>query len=98
MNSTQPKNRYLFFGGDDRGGSCVYFLARSPIEVKRKYPTLTYWEDESRFSEEILRKFPIFDIDSDPQTHKILRTLKQAADEFYASLGEQVRPPTEQSG
>jgi hypothetical protein len=90
------KKPYLFCYDYGTGGLWYYFRALEPNDVRRKYPMLKYVEDEPAWltpKEKERKLAESFDVDAPPSSSPRLEILKRAADEYFASLGEQVLPP-----
>ena len=91
------KHHYLFCYDYGTGGMLVYFRAQKPNEVRRKYPILRHIDKPPAWltvsEEQRLLETRCFDIDASPSSHPFLDALNKAADEYFASLGEQVLPP-----
>ena len=91
------KHLYLFCYDYGMGGVWCYFRAHKPNDVRRKYPMLTYVENEPSSmtpkDRDRLMTDMCFDVDAIPSSHPYLEALQKSADEYFASLGEQVLPP-----
>jgi hypothetical protein len=91
---------YLFALDGGTSATYCYFTADSPRDVLRKYPVLTFVEDEWAWMtdewKESVKRRRLFDVDDNPEVHGgFLQALKQASDAYRSSLGEQVLPPRE---
>jgi hypothetical protein len=92
------KQLYLFSYDYGTGGLWYYFRAYKPNDVRRKYPFLVYVEQEpawltAKIKESLLARSS-FDVDDLPSSSPTLTNLKAQADQYFASLGEQVLPPS----
>jgi hypothetical protein len=97
VNTLTDCNVYLFAYDYGTGGVWCYFRAKHPDDVRRKFPTLTYVDKEPRWLtpkvRERLLSTRCFDVNAPPSSHPFLEGLQRTADEYFASLGEQVLPP-----
>jgi hypothetical protein len=97
VNTSAADNLYLFCYDYGTGGVWCYFRAQRADDVRRKYPTLTYVDKQPAWftpeQRERLLATRCFDVDAPASSHPFLEALKRSADEYFASLGEQVLPP-----
>jgi hypothetical protein len=91
------KQLYLFCHDYGTGGIWCYFRAHKPNDVRRKYPMLIHVDEPPAWftakEEQRLLETMCFDVDAPPSSNDFLGALKRSADEYFASLGEQVLPP-----
>jgi len=93
----EDDNLYLFCYDYGTGGVWCYFRAQHPNDVRRKFPTLTYVDEQPTWltpkERGRLLTTMCFDLNALPSSNHFLEALERSADEYFASLGEQVLPP-----
>ena len=99
MNTPGDDKLYLFCYDYGTGGVWCYFRAQRPNDVRRKFPTLTYVDKQPAWltpkERERLLTTLCFDVSAPTSSHPFLQALQRSAEEYFASLGEQVLPPSD---